>query len=144
MSALDLQLTAGVMTILQEAGNQDYVGKLGVAYVIRNSCKHWGRTISDEVFKQNRYSCWRDDSPTALNLDQATETLIAECTKAMLAAWYYLEPDPTNGSVFYLNPVVTRKIRGGSLPGWWDIDGDAAGQVSLGDHDFRPHKLKRV
>ena len=87
-----------------------------MAYVIRNSCKHWGRSVSDEVFKQNRYSCWRDDSPTALNLDQASEDLIAECTKAMLAAWYYLEPDPTGGSVFYLNPVETRKLRGGTLP----------------------------
>lgn len=140
MNKLGMQINAGVMTILQEAGNQKYEGKLAVAYVIRNSCARWGRTITDEVFKRNRYSCWRDDSPTALNLDEATEPLIAECTKAMLAAWWYLEADPTDGAIFYLNPTVVRASRGGSLPTWWDLDGDPASEKIIQDHAFRRHR----
>jgi hypothetical protein len=139
MNKLGMQINAGVMTIMQEAGNQKYIGKLAVAYVIRNSCARWGRTITDEVFKRNRYSCWRDDSPTTLNLDEASEPLIAECTKAMLAAWWYLEPDPTDGAVFYLNPVVVL-ASAGKLPSWWSIDGDPASEVTIGDHVFRGHR----
>jgi hypothetical protein len=140
MNKLGMQIGAGVMTILQEAANQPYAGKLAVAYVIRNSCKRWGRTITDEVFRRNRYSCWRDDSPTTLNLDEATEPLIAECTKAMLAAWYYLEEDPTNGACYYMNVDVVRRSRGGTLPGWWASDTNQESEVKIGDHTFRGHR----
>jgi len=143
MNALDLQLSVGTMTVLMEAGGEPYDGKLAVAYVICNSCGYWKRTITDECLKAYRYSCWLTGSATLVNLDKATESLLAECTKAMLAAVYQLEPDPTNGAVFYLNPIVVLE-KAKRLPRWWDIDGDPDSQVDIGAHLFRRHRNQTV
>ena len=116
------------------------MGQLGVAYVIRNSCKYWGRSVTDEVFKKSRYSCWLPGSPTLYNLDQATEVMTATATRAMLAAWFYLEADPTDGAVYYLNPKEVIAATG-KLPDWWQIDADSAHEIVIGHHAFRRPKI---
>ena len=50
---------------------------------------------------------------------------VAEIADAVLAGHI---PDPTTGATHFLNPVIVRERRGGSLPSWADSDGQPIGR----------------
>ena len=131
-----LNLMVMAATIAQEAGGEPYSGKLAVGFVITARTKKRGKSILDVIFQRDQFSCWRDDSPTKMNLDQLTEKAFAECVMAAMAAMNETDPDPTGGAEFYLNPEVVRR-QTNKLPAWWDIDGDPASEVTIGNHAFR-------
>ena len=135
-----IQLLTMALTVAQEAGGEPYQGKLAVAYVIRNRAKRSGQSYTDVCLKPWQFSCWNTDSPTRGALDVLGDTVFAECLKATLAAAYLLEPDPTDGAIFYLNPD-TVMATAGKLPDWWDIDGDPASQKAISRHLFRRHRV---
>ena len=132
------QLNIGLATIAMEAGGEPYRGKLAVAHVIVNRAKWKQKSLSDICFAPWQFSCWNTDSPTRMNLDDlsSSDTVFAECLRAVLGAVTGTEPDPTGGAVFYLNKTAVLKTTG-KLPNWWDIDGDPASEVSIGAHSFR-------
>lgn len=132
----NVQITITALTVAQEAGAESYEGKLAVAYVIRNRADKAGCSFTDVCLKPWQFSCWNNDSPTRMNIDNIPDKVMAECTKATIAAMYLLEPDPTNGAVFYLNPD-TVIATAGKLPDWWAIDGEPTSTVNIGRHLFR-------
>lgn len=138
-----VQLIIMALTIWQEAGGESYVGKLAVAYVIRNRAKNQGKSISDIVLKAWQFSAWNTDSPTRMNIDAIDDGKLAECIKAALAATWYLEPDPTNGAAYYLNEA-TVMTTAGKLPDWWNIDADPASEIKIGHHTFRKARSSKV
>jgi hypothetical protein len=71
-----------------------------------------------------------------MNIDNAADGLLAECWKAAIDAYYYLETDPTDGATYYLNPETVMAVSG-KLPDWWDIDADPATERVIGRHAFR-------
>jgi len=105
-----------VLTVVMEAGGEPYEGKLGVAYVVINR----GDSIPDTIFRGYQFSCWNTESPTRMNLDIIPDLVLMEAYKASVAAYFKLVDDPTKGATHYLNEEITRKMRGGTLPGWFD------------------------
>lgn len=127
-----LSLLAG--TIFLEAEGEPVEGKVGVAWVIRNRMdarkltlaqvilgpegKAWGDGRAFEPF-----SCWNDDYQAralARLATAETSVTIADCWRAAAGVLWRLIPDPTCGATAYLNVEATRKLRGGTLPAWFD------------------------
>jgi spore germination cell wall hydrolase CwlJ-like protein len=133
------QTMIGVATIRMEAGGEPYAGKLGVAYTLVNRMKWRNQSLSDVCFAPWQFSCWNTDAPTRMNLDTIKDNEFAECLKALIAAYFDLEPDPTSGAVFYLNKAIVLKTAG-KLPDWWFVDGDESTEILIGAHSFRKHK----
>ncbi len=117
------------LTIAQEAGGEPFEGKLGVGFVIVNR----GGSIIDTVFRSYQFSCWNSDSPTRLSIDAFSDVTLKESLKAACAAYFKLVDDPTQGATHYLNEEITRKLRGGSLPSWFD---ESKVTVRIGRHTF--------
>lgn len=132
-----IDLIIATITIAMEAGGEPRRGKLAVAYVLQNRVKA-GRSMTDVVFDPWDFSCWNTGSPTRMNIDKIDNDLWAECLSCALAAVHGLEPDPTNGSYFYMNKDVVMAAAG-KLPGWWDIDGIPESEIRIGAHSFRRH-----
>lgn len=130
-------LTLMAATILMEAGNQSFEGKVAVGWVIMNRDAHTASAgIDDVVLAPWQFSAWNTDNKARASLQdvmQKQPALWSECMKAAAAAMWQFVPDPTHGAVMYLNPVVTRKIRGGTLPDWYDA---AKVTAVIGDHEF--------
>lgn len=116
-------------TVYMEAGNQPYLGKLGVAYVI---CNRAG-SVEDVLLKAKQFSCWNTDSPTRMNLDSMPNDSFIDCYKAACAAYFKLADDPTQGATNYLNPVITAAINNGVMPSWYDPQRIT---LTVGDHEF--------
>jgi len=118
-----------VLTVVMEAGGEPIEGKLGVAYVIINR----GDSIPDTIFRSYQFSCWNTDSPTRMNLDIIPNLVLMEAYKAAVAAYFKLVDDPTKGATHYLNEEITRKMRGGTLPSWFD---ESKVTTRIGKHTF--------
>lgn len=108
-----------VRTIAFEASGETDVGKVAVAYVVVNRKKsgRWGDSIKAVVTYPGQFEPWmtrrkeiRELSPNDPRYQSAA--LIAD---AVLGG---LTPDPTAGATHFLNPVIVRERRGGSLPSW--------------------------
>jgi len=119
-----------VLTVVMEAGGEPFEGQLAVAYV---ACNRNSGSIPDTVLRGYQFSCWNTESPTRLNLDIIPDLILMESYKASVAAYFKLLPDPTKGATHYLNEEVTRKMRGGTLPGWFEEDKVTA---RIGRHTF--------
>jgi len=112
--------------VLGEARGEPYEGQLAVAHVAMNRVAdpRWPDTPSAVVLQPKQFSCFNDGSPCLPLMRQparhASSSTWDSVFRAACAAYFGLEPDPTGGANHYLNEKVTRKIRGGSLPRWFD------------------------
>jgi len=127
-------LTLLAATVFLEAEGEPPEGQLAVASVVMNRVtlwrlpdvhtailgpdrRAWGDQRPFEVF-----SCWNDDyrQRAEARLAAAGDQQSEPAWRAAAAAFWGLAPDPANQATFYLNPDVTRRLRGGSLPSWYD------------------------
>ncbi len=107
------------VTVAMEAANQSDRGMLGVAHAIVNRCRAQAQSVPDVVFAAHQFSSWTTGSVTLRWLDTLPPAILWRCRRAAAAAYYELVPDPTHGAEFYLNPELTKKLRGdGTLPPW--------------------------
>lgn len=126
-------------TVLGEAEGEDLEGKRAVAWVIENRAaqRGWPDDAGAVCLQEMQFSCWNAGSPRIPVMTDprkhTTEAIWDECFQAALEANFDLRADRTKGANHYLNEALTRKIRGGTLPSWFD-----AGKVTLrlGDHTF--------
>jgi spore germination cell wall hydrolase CwlJ-like protein len=121
------------LTVEQEAGLEPPEGKLAVAYVILNRSRVSGASVTDTIFRNWQFSCWDTGNPTRMNIDTFPNETFKICYKAACAAYFGLEEDPSKGANHYLNEEMTRKLRGGSLPGWFD---EKLVTARIGRHTF--------
>jgi len=122
-----------ILTVEQEAGWEPFDGQLGVAYVIMNRSRSSKSSVIDTVLRSMQFSCWNTDSPTRMNIDTIPDKVLRDCYKAAVAAFFGLLPDPTKGATHYLNEGVTKKLRNGTLPGWFD---ETKVTTRIGNHTF--------
>jgi spore germination cell wall hydrolase CwlJ-like protein len=122
-----------ILTVEQEAGSEPYEGQLAVAYVIMNRANASKASVMDTVLRSMQFSCWNADSPTRMNLDIITDDILKACYKAAVAAYFRLVEDPSKGASHYLNEEMTKKLRGGTLPGWFD---ETKVTARIGRHTF--------
>ena len=139
-------LTLLAATVFLEAQDEPFDGLLGVAWVIRRRALDWNQgwhgavlgrdaRMADDARPFEPFSCWNDtDAPRSrARLITALPAQAEPSWRVAAAVLWHLLPDPVAGAAFYLNIEVTRKIRGGSLPAWYD-----EGKVTavLGRHTF--------
>lgn len=117
---IPLPATWAICTIYMEAQGESFLGKVGVAAVIRNRMKQRRQSVGQVVFAPLQFSCWNSGSPTLGVLDRLDEKIWNECEEAWTDVANSLIEDPTNGANHYLNERFTRQLRSGSLPPWFD------------------------
>jgi N-acetylmuramoyl-L-alanine amidase len=121
-----------IRTVAFEAAHETNKGKAAVAYVILNRKRSgkWGSTIKDVVTRPWQFEPWmtRRQEMEELSPDDPRYQTVARIADAVLAGQI---PDPTAGATHFLNPIVVRQRRGGSLPSWASGEG-----VSIGSHAF--------
>lgn len=130
-------------TILLEAEGEPPDGNDGVAHVVMSRHRIWNRPIhnvilgldgkSDDIYEP--FSCWNSDYRT-----RALTRLAAADDQPLITAWraaagslWQFTRDPTGGALFYLNLLLTKKIRGGTLPSWFS---EEKVTCTIGRHTF--------
>jgi len=108
-----------IRTIAFEASGEPEEGKSAVAHVILNRILsgRWGDSIKDVVTRPWQFEPWmtrRREMQTLSPSDPRYESA-ARIADAVLAGEM---PDPTAGATHFLNPIIVRQRRGGSLPAW--------------------------
>lgn len=118
-----------IRTIVFEASGETEIGKAAVAYVILNRRRNgsWGDRIRDVVTHPRQFEPWmtRKDEIKKLSPNDPRYLDAAKIADVVLAG---LIPDPTAGATHFLNPIVVRQRRGGSLPSWAEGDGQPIGR----------------
>lgn len=133
-------------TVFLEAEGESDSGKVAVAWVIRNRMTHRVQSVRQVILGKDelaygdgkafeQFSCWNDDYVAQASRRLATPNAEpwAACWRAACGAYWKLILDPTQGATFYLNPFLTRKIRGGTLPSWYSAHRVTA---TIGSHEF--------
>jgi len=126
------------MTVKQEAADQPYLGKLGVAYVIINRMKQQNKTAFEVCWAKWQFSCWLEPlSAIARWLKNEPLSVDNEVTTAVNSVISGHESDPTRGATHYLNAELTKQQNGGKLPAWVEAMEYTA---TIGQHDFYKEK----
>lgn len=118
-----------IRTIAFEASGEPEEGKAAVAFVILNRERsgRWGDNIEEVVTQPWQFEPWmtRRTEMEKLSRDDPRYESAASIADAVLSGQM---PDPTVGATHFLNPVVVRQRRGGSLPSWARGDGKPIGR----------------
>ena len=118
-----------IRTIAFEAGGESELGKAAVAHVVLNRVRSgkWGSSVEDVVKAPWQFEPWmaRRKELEKLHPFDPRFQKAARIADAVLAGE---TPDPTAGATHFLNPVVVRQRRGGSLPLWARRKGQPIGR----------------
>lgn len=118
-----------IRTIAFEAGGENELGKAAVAHVVLNRVRSgkWGSSVEDVVTSPWQFEPWmtRRKELEKLHPFDPRFQKAARIADAVLAGDM---PDPTAGATHFLNPVVVRQRRGGSLPLWARRKGQPIGR----------------
>ena len=113
-----------VRTLYGEARGEPREGKHAVAWVILNRAAigkaYGGPSIAGVCLKTKQFSCWNAGDPMRVKVELADVPRLANCLAAATEVFTGEALDPTGGATHYLNPELTRQIRGGTLPDWAD------------------------
>lgn len=101
------------LTVLGEARNQPYAGKVAVAQVVKNRMLAKGLSVADVVLAPFQFDCWDPEDPNRQFIDRAIETQAGSVKpeglweEALQAAECALgeprEPDLTLGATHYIH-----------------------------------------
>ena len=118
-----------IRTLAFEASGETEIGKIAVAHVILNRKRSgsWGHKIADIVTSPWQFEPWMTRKSEIEGLSRTDPRYLeaAEIADTVLAGHI---PDPTAGATHFLNPVIVRERRGGSLPSWAYGDGQPIGR----------------
>ena len=116
-------------TIAFEASGETEIGKVAVAYAVLNRKKRgrWGDTIKVVVTSPGQFEPWMTQRKAVegLSRDDPRYQSAAIIADAVLSGRV---PDPTTGATHFLNPIIVRPRRGGSLPSWASGEGRPIGR----------------
>jgi len=118
-----------IRTLAFEASGETEVGKVAVAYVVLNRKRsgRWGDNIKAVVTSPGQFEPWmtrRTAIEELLPVDPRYQRA-AVIADAVLTGQ---RPDPTAGATHFLNPVIVRTRRGGSLTSWANGKGQPIGR----------------
>ena len=118
-----------IRTVAFEASGEPVVGKVAVAYVVLNRKKSgkWGDNIKAVVTSPGQFEPWmtRRREIEELSPNDPRYQSAAIIADAVLSGQ---TPDPTAGATYFLNPIIVRERRGGSLPAWASGEGRPIGR----------------
>jgi len=118
-----------IRTIAFEASGETEIGKVAVAYAVLNRKKRgrWGDTIKAVVTSPGQFEPWMTQRKAieGLSPDNSRYQSAAIIADAVLSGQ---TPDPTAGATHFLNQIIVRARRGGSLPAWASGEGRPIGR----------------
>jgi N-acetylmuramoyl-L-alanine amidase len=118
-----------IRTIAFEASGEPEEGKAAVAFVVLNRERsgRWGDNIEEVVTEPWQFEPWMTSRSEMekLSRDDPRYESAESIADAVLSGQM---PDPTAGATHFLNPVIVRQRRGGSLPSWARGDGKPIGR----------------
>jgi cell wall hydrolase len=118
-----------IRTIVFEASGEPEEGKAAVAFVVvnRERSGRWGDSIEEVVTRPWQFEPWmtKRRQIERLSRDDPRYQNAAKIADIVLSGEM---PDPTAGATHFLNPVIVRQRRGGSLPSWAEGDGKPIGR----------------
>lgn len=121
-----------IRTLVFEAGGETEIGKAAVAHVILNRARlgKWGDNVKEVVMRPWQFEPWmtRRGEMERMAPHEARYRDAARIADAVLLGEM---PDPTAGATHFLNPVIVRERRGGTLPKWARREG-----LPIGRHTF--------
>lgn len=96
------------LTVYREARGESQLGKLGVVWVLRNRCgmapaQGFKPTLAANILKPWAFSSFNANDPNADKYPEATDI----SWQHSLSAVDSIEPDPTDGAVFYYSRPIT-------------------------------------
>ena len=126
-------------TVLLEAEDQAFHGKLAVAFVIKNRMEKSHKSAYDICWAPWQFSCWLENlDKIGKRMTNAPGEMVQDSWKAVELAITESVSDPTQGATHYLNIEVTKQQRGdGKLPSWVEA---MEHTVTIGAHDFYKEK----
>lgn len=108
-----------IRTIVFEGSGETEIGKVAIAYVVLNRKRsgRWGDSIEDVVTSPWQFEPWmtRRKAMEELSASDPRYKDAARIADEVLTAGV---ADPTEGATHFLNPVIVRQRRGGTLPSW--------------------------
>ena len=118
-----------IRTIVFEASGEPEKGKAAVAFVILNRERRgrWGDNIEEVVTQPWQFEPWMTRRREIEKLSRDDPRYQSAATIADTVLSGQME-DPTAGATHFLNPVVVRQRRGGSLPSWASGEGQPIGR----------------
>lgn len=121
-----------IRTLVFEASGETEIGKAAVAHVILNRARigKWGVTVKDVVMRPWQFEPWMTRRSEMERL-APQDTRYRNAARIADAVLLGEMPDPTAGATHFLNPVIVRERRGGSLPTWARREG-----LPIGRHTF--------
>jgi len=118
-----------IRTMVFEATGEPEAGLAAVAHVIlnRREIGRWGDHVKDVVTAPWQFEPWmtRRREMENLSVDDVRYRRAARIADAVLAGE---TADPTEGATHFLNPVIVRERRSGSLPAWAQGKGHPIGR----------------
>jgi len=121
-----------IRTIVFEASGEEEVGKAAVAHVILNRLRtgRWGDTVKDVVTHPWQFEPWMTKKQQIQNLS-SRDPRYRDAARIADGVLSGARPDPTAGATHFLNPIIVRERRDGTLPAW----AQGVGQP-IGNHTF--------
>jgi len=108
-----------IRTIVFEGSGETEVGKVAIAYVVLNRRKsgRWGDSIEDVVTSPWQFEPWMTRRKAIKEL-ATTDPRYKDAAQVADEVLMGAVSDPTEGATHFLNPVIVRQRRGGTLPSW--------------------------
>ena len=130
-----------IRTIVFEGEGESEMAKAAVVHVILNRQRvgKWGDKIKDVVMRAWQFEPWmtRREEIKGLSPKDPRYEDAAEIVDSVISGRI---PDPTAGATYFLNPVIVRQRRGGSLPLWADGRGRPIGRHVFYSPDDEPQR----
>lgn len=118
-----------IRTIVFEATGEPENGKAAVAFVVLNRERsgRWGDNIEAVVTKPWQFEPWMTKRRQIERLSRKDPRYQSAARIADIVLSGEMQ-DPTAGATHFLNPVIVRQRRGGSLPSWAQGKGKPIGR----------------
>jgi spore germination cell wall hydrolase CwlJ-like protein len=118
-----------IRTIVFEGSGETEIGKVAIAYVVLNRKRsgRWGNSIEDVVTSPWQFEPWmtrRDAMKKLATTDPRYKDAARIADEVLMGN----VSDPTEGATYFLNPVIVRQRRGGTLPSWARGEGKPFGR----------------
>ena len=118
-----------IRTIVFEGSGETEIGKIAIGYVVLNRKKSgkWGDSIEDVVTSPWQFEPWMTRRKAMKEL-ATTDPRYKDAARIADEVLMKDVADPTDGATHFLNPVIVRKRRGGTLPLWAQGKGQPIGR----------------
>ncbi len=118
-----------IRTIVFEGSGETEIGKIAIGYVVLNRKRsgRWGGSIEDVVTSPWQFEPWMTRRRAMKKL-AATDPGYRDAARIADKILMGDVADPTEGATHFLNPVIVRQRRGGTLPAWANGKGQPIGR----------------